>query len=50
MVPAEFRGKRNMPSYVPSTALFLADMLDMEPEVLAEQLWKTSCSFFRLAE
>ena len=50
MVPAEFRGKRNMPSYIPSTALFLADMLDMEPEVLAEQLWKTSCSFFRLAE
>ncbi len=48
MVPAEYRGKRNMPSYTPSTIRFLAEMLDMDVEVLAEQLWQNSCKFFRL--
>ena len=36
MVPAEFRNKRNMPAYVPSTAKFLAEMLDMDLEQLAQ--------------
>ena len=50
MVPAEFRGKRNMPAYLPSTAKFLAEMLDMDLEELSTQLWKNSCKFFRLPE
>lgn len=50
MVPAEFRGKRNMPSYTPSTAKFLADLLEMDLEELADQLWKNSCKFFHLPE
>lgn len=50
MVPAEFRNKRNMPSYLPSTAKFLAELLDMPLEEVAEQLWKNSCKFFRLPE
>ena len=50
MVPAEFRNRRNMPAYVPSTAKFLAEMLDMDLEELANQLWKNSCKFFRLPE
>ncbi|MGL4982123.1 MAG: TatD family hydrolase, partial [Treponemataceae bacterium] len=50
MVPADYRGKRNMPSYLPSTVSFLADLLDMEEEAVAEQLWKNSCQFFRLPE
>lgn len=50
MVPAEFRGKRNMPAYVPSTVKFLADLLDMNLEELANQLWKNSCKFFKLPE
>ncbi|MCQ2613092.1 MAG: TatD family hydrolase [Treponemataceae bacterium] len=50
MVPAEFRGKRNMPAYVPSTVRFLADMLEMDMEEVADQLWKNSCAFFRLPE
>ena len=50
MVPAEFRNKRNMPAYVPSTAKFLAEMLDMDLEELSAQLWKNSCKFFRLPE
>ena len=50
MVPAEYRGKRNMPAYIPSTAGFLAEMLDMDLEELSVQLWKNSCRFFRLPE
>ncbi|ULQ58697.1 TatD family hydrolase [Brucepastera parasyntrophica] len=50
MVPAEFRGKRNMPAYTPSTVKFMAEMLEMDIEELADQLWKNSCTFFRLPE
>lgn len=50
MVPAQYRGQRNMPAYVPSTAKFLADLVDMDIEELADQLWKNSCRFFRLPE
>jgi TatD DNase family protein len=51
MIPAEFRLlKRNMPSYTPSTARFMADMLDIDFEELVAQLWKNSCTFFNLPE
>lgn len=50
MVPAEFRGKRNMPSYTPSTVRFLSGLLDIEFEELSAQLWKNSCKFFSLPE
>ena len=50
MVPAEFRGKRTMPAYLTSTAKFLAEMLDMDLEKLADQLWKNSCKVFKLPE
>ncbi len=50
MVPAQYRGQRNMPSYIPSTVKFLSEMLEMDIEELADQLWKNSCRFFRLPE
>ena len=51
MIPAEFRErKRTMPAYLPSTARFLAEMLDMDLEALSEQLWKNSCKAFNLPE
>ena len=51
MIPAEFREKkRTMPKYLPSTAKFLAEMLDMDLEELSEQLWKNSCKIFKLPE
>ena len=50
MVPAEFRGKRNMPAYTASTVRFMAEMLEMPVEELAEQLWRNACAFFRLPE
>ena len=51
MIPAEFREKkRTMPAYLPSTARFLAEMLEKPVEELAEQLWKNSCKVFKLPE
>ena len=51
MIPAEFREKkRTMPAYLPSTAKFLAEMLDMDLEALSEQLWTNSCKAFGLPE
>ncbi len=50
MVPAEFRGKRNMPAYTVSTAKFLAELLEMDEEDLSRQLWTNSCKFFNLPE
>jgi TatD DNase family protein len=48
MVPADYRGKRNMPSYLPSTGRYLAEMLGMSEEETAEVLWNNSCTFFGL--
>lgn len=51
MIPAEYRDKkRTMPGYLPSTAKFLAEMLDMDVEALSQQLWKNSCKAFNLTE
>jgi TatD DNase family protein len=48
MVPADYRGKRNMPRYLPLTAAFLAEMLEVDLEELAAQLWENSNKFFGL--
>ena len=48
MVPADYRGKRNMPKYLPITARFLAEMLGMNEEELAAALWENSNRFFGL--
>ena len=49
MIPAEFREKkRTKPNMLPSTARFLAEMLDMDLEELSVQLWKNSCKAFNL--
>jgi len=48
MVPAEYRGKRNMPKYLPITARFLAEMLDMDEEELYSVLWNNANQFFGL--
>lgn len=51
MIPAEFREKkRTMPAYLPSTARFLAEMLETGIEPLAERLWANSCKVFGLPE
>jgi TatD DNase family protein len=48
MVPADYRGKRNMPKYLPITARFLAGLLDADEEEVAAQLWENSNKFFGL--
>ena len=51
MIPAEFREKkRTMPAYLPSTARYLAEMLEKPLEDVADQLWKNSCKVFKLPE
>ena len=51
MIPAEFREKkRTMPAYLPSTARFLAEMLEKPLDDVADQLWKNSCKVFKLPE
>lgn len=49
MVPAEQRGKRNMPKYLPLTGRFMAEMLDISEEELAAALWDNSNRFFGLS-
>jgi TatD DNase family protein len=48
MVPAEHRGKRNMPKYLPITAKCLAAMLNKDEEEVAARLWENSNTFFNL--
>ncbi|MDR2501224.1 MAG: TatD family hydrolase [Treponema sp.] len=48
MVPADYRGKRNMPKYLPNTASVLGAMLEMDQEALAAILWENSNKFFGL--
>jgi TatD DNase family protein len=48
MVPADFRGKRNMPAYLPITGRFLAEMLEMPEEEVSGILWENSNRFFGL--
>jgi TatD DNase family protein len=48
MVPADHRGKRNMPKYLPITARFLAEMLEMDEEELGAILWENANRFFGL--
>ncbi len=48
MVPADYRGKRNMPAYLPVTGRFLADMLEYDEEELSTVLWENSNRFFGL--
>jgi TatD DNase family protein len=48
MVPADYRGKRNKPEFLPSTAWFLAEILQRDPAEVAEATWQNACTFFRL--
>ena len=51
MIPAQYREKkRTMPAYLPSTARFLAEMLEKPLEEVAAQLWTNSCRVFKLPE
>jgi TatD DNase family protein len=48
MVPAEQRGKRNMPKFLPMTVRCLAGMLKLSLEETAQIVWENSNRFFGL--
>lgn len=48
MVPAEYRGKRNKPEYLPSTVDFLAQVLDLPIEEVAAATTANARRFLRL--
>jgi TatD DNase family protein len=48
MVPADYRGKRNKPEYLPSTGMFLAELLEQDPEEVSRAVFENACRFFRL--
>jgi TatD DNase family protein len=48
MVPADYRGKRNMHKYLPLTARFMAETLEADEEELSAQLWENANRFFGL--
>jgi TatD DNase family protein len=48
IVPADYRGKRNMPKYLPITGRFLAEMLETDEEELSTILWENANRFFGL--
>jgi TatD DNase family protein len=50
MVPARYRGKRNMPKYLSETAYAMADLLGLSIEETSEHLWRNSNRFFGLPD
>lgn len=46
MVPAEFRGKRNKPVYLPSIASFIAEIREEDEQEIVEALWHNACTLF----
>jgi len=48
MVPADYRGRRNKPVYLPSTSNFIAAIKDMDEAEVAEALWNNACKLFGL--
>jgi TatD DNase family protein len=50
MVPADYRGKRNMPAYLPSTAKCLAEIRQEEFEAVADAVYANALRVFRIKE
>jgi len=50
MVPAEYRGRRNRPSYLGSTAEFIAELREEQLEEAAETLYNNSLNYFGINE
>jgi len=46
MVPSEYKGKRNKPAYIHSTARFIAELRNIELEEAADIFFKNSINFF----
>ncbi|MCL2138298.1 MAG: TatD family hydrolase [Treponema sp.] len=49
MSPTGQKGKRNMPKYLPETALCLAKMLEIDPEEMSAKLWDNANRFLGIS-
>jgi TatD DNase family protein len=50
MVPAQYRGKRNRPSYLGATMEFIAELREEDLEELSETIYQNSLRFFGIKE
>lgn len=50
MASVNYRGKRNMPFYLPATVDFIAELRDMPVEELADTLYKNTLELFNINE
>jgi len=50
MVPSDYRGKRNKPSYIHATAQFIAELRDEPDDEVYEALYRNALTFFGLSE
>jgi TatD DNase family protein len=48
MIPAQFKGKRNRPMYLPSTAKYIASLRNEEEDVVLDTLYNNSLRLFNL--
>lgn len=48
MVPAQYRGKRNKPAYLPSTSRFIAELCGISEQEFAEATLNNAKAFFNL--
>jgi len=46
MVPADYRGRRNKPVYLPSTSAFIAAIKDVDEAEAAKAFWDNACRLF----
>ena len=50
MVPSYYKGKRNKPAYLHSTAEFIAEIRGLSLEETADILYRNSLNFFNITE
>lgn len=50
MVASAYKGKRNMPFYLPATIEFLAELREMDVETFADTIYKNSLELFNISE
>ncbi len=48
--PEKNKNRRNEPAFVKSVLLKLAEIKNIEPEILSETIWQNSCNFFDIKE
>ena len=50
MVASEYKGKRNMPYYLPATVEFLASLREINYEEFADVVYKNTLTLFNISD